>query len=325
MVDGVLISKAAAVPIHAAHAIRACTLWTVEVRARWNMMKRDPLAFVKGGRREGEEPAHCLQLRLQQLQLNCCLLMSVLTSASDAAVRKAMVREGGFEGALFVLQSVTMAEDSEPLGVENTPEKVLTDLKAGAARACYLLLLGVRDPLSSLPYIADRRDVVPLIEALVEFPRAKKILEWASRCFATLGIIRKNKVLLIENGAVEALMFALQMQVRDADVVLWSLRGLYALLGSVEGCDRAASKGGMKTLMEIVKTFAPRQSHGTGRWKRGAHHGEIKNLAFESLKLVQQHGFRGMEHRAAVLGGTMEKLAADLAAFLREFDTSNKK
>ena len=86
MVDGVLISKAAAVPIHAAHAIRACTLWTVEVRARWNMMKRDPLAFVKGGRREGEEPAHCLQLRLQQLQLNCCLLMSVLTSASDAAV-----------------------------------------------------------------------------------------------------------------------------------------------------------------------------------------------------------------------------------------------
>jgi hypothetical protein len=328
MVDGVLISKAAATPIRVAHAIRACTLWTVEVRARWDMMKRDPLAFVKGGRREGEEPAHKLQLRLQQLQLNCCLLMSVLTTASDAAVRKAMVREGGFEGALFVLQSVTVAEDSEPLGVDNTPERVLTDLKAGAARACYLLLLGVRDPFSSLPYIADARDVVPLVEALLEFPRAKKILEWASRCFATLGIIRKNKLLLIEHGAVEALMFALQLQQHDSEVVLWSLRGLYALLGVVEGCDRAASKGGMKTLMEIVKMSAPRQGAGAVAGRRGqmGHHGEIKNLGVESLKLVQQFSFHGMEGRADALGSTMGKLEADLEAFMRELEpTASRK
>ena len=323
MVDGVLISKAAAIPIHVAHCIRACTLWTNEVRERENMMKRDPLAFVKGGRREGEEPAHVLKLRLQQLQLNCCLLMSILTTASDEAVRKAMVREGGFEGSLFVLQSVTIAGDSEPLGVKNTPENVLIDLKAAAARACYLLLLGVRDPYSSFPFLADHRDVVPLIDVLCEFPDSRQILEWVSRCFATLAIIRKNQVLLIQNGAVEAVVHALKLQKNDSNIVLHSLRCIYPLLGSPDGCDRAASTGAVSVLMEIVKSCtSERPESKCPQRQLQDRMGEIKNLSIESLKLIHQLNFTGMEKRISSLHGKFHELNVGLSEFIEEFNKS---
>ncbi len=298
MREGVMVSPAANAPERAAHAIRCCTLWTVEVRSRAEMMRRDPLAFVKGGRHEGTEaPAH-LMLRLQQLQLHCCLLMATLTEVSDAAVRKTMVREGGFEGALYVLASVRLAAGSEPLGVDMPPETVLTALKAGAARACYLLLLGVRDPATSLPYIADRRDVEPLVAALVEFPEAKPILKWATRCFGTLGMVRKNQTLMVAHGAVPAVVRAAKLQRHDKDVLLYALRCLYALLGSKEGCDSAAGVGAARFLADVAQNEAAS--------------GECRSLAMEELKMVEEQRYTLMEEQAAQMEADLRRLGEDM-------------
>lgn len=135
-------------------------------------MKRDPLAFVKGGRREGEESFGILALRLQDTQERCVQLMSSLCSVPDDDVRRTMVREGGFEGALYALQYVKKASDSKPLGTHRTSEHMLTRLKATSVRGCYHLLLGVRDPITSLPHFAAREDVDPLINALMSFPKS---------------------------------------------------------------------------------------------------------------------------------------------------------
>lgn len=131
------------VPELVAHCMRCCTAWTGTLVERADMMQRDPLAFVKGGRTGLVEPPEDIALRLQQLQLHCCLLMSSLTQVPDEAVRKTMVREGGFEGALYALQYVGEAHMSKPLG-EQTKEHIITALKAGSVRSCYCLLLGVR-------------------------------------------------------------------------------------------------------------------------------------------------------------------------------------
>ena len=131
------------VPELVAHCMRCCTAWTGALVERADMMQRDPLAFVKGGHNGLVEPPEDIALRLQQLQLHCCLLMSSLTQVPDEAVRKTMVREGGFEGALYALQYVGKALKSKPLG-EQTKEHIITALKAGSVRSCYCLLLGVR-------------------------------------------------------------------------------------------------------------------------------------------------------------------------------------
>ena len=160
------------VPETVAHCMRCCTRWTKECWSRRDMMKRDPLAFVKGGRREGEESFGILALRLQDTQERCVQLMSSLCSVPDDDVRRTMVREGGFEGALYALQYVKKASDSKPLGTHRTSEHMLTRLKATSVRGCYHLLLGVRDPITSLPHFAAREDVDPLINALMSFPKS---------------------------------------------------------------------------------------------------------------------------------------------------------
>ena len=152
------------------------------------MMKRDPLAFVKGGRREGEESFGILALRLQDTQEQCVQLMSSLCSVPDDDVRRTMVREGGFEGALYALQYVKKASDSLPLGTHRTFEHMLTRLKATSVRGCYHLLLGVRDPVTSLPHFAAREDVDPLINALLSFPTSsvRKVLKKKKKNFLFL-------------------------------------------------------------------------------------------------------------------------------------------
>jgi len=279
------------------------------------MMLSDPLAFVKGGRREGEEDPTQLALRLQQLQLNCCSLMSSLAQVPDDDVRKTMVREGGFEGALYALQYVRRATFCKPLAIGRDDYVIHTSLKAGSVHACYDLLLGIRDPITSIPHFADQRDVEPLIEALVCYPESEPILEWTTRCFATLGIVRKNQRLLVKHGAVKAIIRAMKKQKDNPNVILYSLRALYALLGSPEGGDSAAAEGTSKLLHTILhhKSFSK--------------HGEIRALAKEELKMVEAYKFTMLEERARELRDDMRDLGEDMEDLDCQLDmkTPNRK
>ena len=288
------------VPEHAAHCMRSCTMWTVECWSRRDMMLSDPLAFVKGGRREGEEDPIHLALRLQQLQLNICSLMSSLTQVPDEDVRKTMVREGGFEGALYSLQYVRRATFCKKLRIGRDDYSVHTSLKAGSVRACYDLLLGVRDPITSIPHFADRKDIEPLIDALVAYPEAEPILEWTTKCFSTLGIIRKNQILLIKHGAVKAVVHAMKKQSNNPRVILHSLRALYALLGSPEGGDAAAAEGTSTLLYDIL------------HHRRFAKHGQIRALAKEELKMVETFKYTMLEEKARNLRDEMLNIGSDM-------------
>ena len=177
---------------------------------------------------------------------------------------------------------------------------ILTSLKAGAVRAIYVLLLGVRDPISSLPHFADAPDVEPLVDALLTYPDSSSILEWTSRCFATLGIIRVNQQLLIAHGAVRAVVRAMKKQQNNPTVILYSLRALYALLGSPEGGDAAAAEGTSTLLYDIVH-------HGITK-----NNGEIVALAKEELKIVEGYKFTILEEKARLLNVEMSELNNDL-------------
>ena len=129
------------------------------------------------------------------------------------------------------------------------------------------------------------------------------MLEWTTKCFSTLGIIRVNQQLLVERGAVRAVVRAMKKQqlLSASKIILCSLRALYALLGSPEGGDAAANEGTSRLLHDLIY-----HNHST------KDNGEICALAREELKMVEAFKFTMLEERANELEEKMDVLGDDL-------------
>ena len=128
-------------------------------------------------------------------------------------------------------------------------------------------------------------------------------MEWTTKCFSILGIIRANQQLLVERGAVRAVVRAMKKQqlLSAPNIILCSLRALYALLGSPEGGDAAANEGTSRLLHDFIY-----HNH------RTKNNGEICALAREELKMVEAFKFTMLEERANELEEKMDVLGDDL-------------
>ena len=153
----------------------------------------------------------------------------------------------------------------------------------------------------AITHFAETPDVEPLIDALMTYPRSSSILEWASRCFATLGIIRINQKLLIRHDAVRAVVRAMKKQRKNPRIILYSLRALYALLGTPEGGDAAAAEGTSTLLYDIINVN-----------KHTKDNAEICALANEELKIVEGYKFTLLEKKANKLSIEMKELNGDM-------------
>jgi len=166
----------------------------------------------------------------------------------------------------------------------------------------------VRDPITSLPHFAESPDVEPLIDALLTYPASPSILEWTARCFGTLGIIRSNQQLLIKHGAVRAVIRAMKKQINNPKIILYSLRALYALLGSPEGGDAAAAEGTSALLYDIIHNNVHTRKNG-----------EIRALAGEELKIVETYKYSILDDKATQLTQNVMELTQHIEILDRSF------